>query len=94
MYRLPFAMRSFACSLEVADMYPACLSAFFAVALLGLRTRLCLISDQIYYDHKGSQTLGAYFFPFHAFGFCELLCGFGCLDRSRYLIFLIIKISS
>ena len=31
----------------------------FAVALLGVRTRRCLISDLIYDDHLGSQTLGA-----------------------------------
>ena len=31
----------------------------FAVALLGVRTRRCLISDLIYDDQLGSQTLGA-----------------------------------
>ena len=31
----------------------------FAVALLGVRTRRCLISVMIYDDHLGSQTLGA-----------------------------------
>lgn len=41
-------------------MYPAFLSAsLFAVALLGVRTRRYLITDQIIDDHLGSQTLGA-----------------------------------
>jgi len=31
----------------------------FAVALLGVRTRRCLITTKIFYDHLGSQTLGA-----------------------------------
>jgi hypothetical protein len=31
----------------------------FAVALLGVRTRRCLITDLIFDDHLGSQTLGA-----------------------------------
>ncbi|SLN73381.1 hypothetical protein ROA7450_04129 [Roseovarius albus] len=31
----------------------------FAVALLGVRTRRCLITYQIIDDHLGSQTLGA-----------------------------------
>jgi len=31
----------------------------FAVALLGVRTRRCLMSDLIHDDHLGSQTLGA-----------------------------------
>lgn len=64
---VPAAVRkcSFARLLEVADMYPAFESAYvFAVALLGVRTRRCLISDLIYDDHLGSQTLGApYFVP-------------------------------
>ena len=59
---VPAAVRK--CSIahlqEVADLYPAFGSAcFFAVALLGVRTRRCLISDLIYDDHLGSQTLGA-----------------------------------
>jgi hypothetical protein len=32
-----------------------------AVALMGLRTRLGLISGKVLADHKGRQTLGAYF---------------------------------
>ena len=32
---------------------------YFAVALLGVRTRRCLITNLIYCDHLGSQTLGA-----------------------------------
>ena len=32
-----------------------------AVALMGLRTRLGLISSKVLADHKGRQTLGAYF---------------------------------
>lgn len=32
---------------------------YFAVALLGVRTRRCLITDLIFDDHLGSQTLGA-----------------------------------
>ena len=32
---------------------------YFAVALLGVRTRRCLITNLIYDDHLGSQTLGA-----------------------------------
>ncbi len=32
-----------------------------AVALMGLRTRLGLISGKVFADHKGRQTLGAYF---------------------------------
>ena len=32
-----------------------------AVALLGLRTHLGLISGKVHYDRKGRQTLGAYF---------------------------------
>ena len=41
-------------------MYPACdRLLYFAVALLGVRTRRCLISHLIYDDHLGSQTLGA-----------------------------------
>jgi hypothetical protein len=32
---------------------------YFAVALLGLRTRRCLITDLICDDHLGSQALGA-----------------------------------
>ena len=32
---------------------------YFAVALLGVRTRRCLISDLTYNGHLGSQTLGA-----------------------------------
>lgn len=32
-----------------------------AVALMGLRTRLRLISGKVFADHKGRQTLGAYF---------------------------------
>ena len=31
----------------------------FAVALLGVRTRRCLVTNLIYYDHLGSQTLSA-----------------------------------
>ena len=59
---VPAAVRK--CSIarlqEVADMYPAFSAACcFAVALLGVRTRRCLISDLIYNDHLGSQTLGA-----------------------------------
>lgn len=59
---VPAAVRK--CSIarlqEVADMYPACdRLEYFAVALLGVRTRRCLISDLIYDDHLGSQTLGA-----------------------------------
>ena len=38
---------SIACSQEVADMYPAFRSASFAVALLGVRTRRCLITAEI-----------------------------------------------
>ena len=59
---VPAAVRkcSIARLLEVADMYPACdRLEYFAVALLGVRTRRCLISDLIYDDHLGSQTLGA-----------------------------------
>ena len=41
-------------------MYPAFwIGVLVAVALLGVRTRRCLISDLIYDDHLGSQTLGA-----------------------------------
>ncbi len=41
-------------------MYPAFGSAcVIAVALLGVRTRRCLITDLIDDDHLGSQTLGA-----------------------------------
>ena len=59
---VPAAVRK--CSIarlqEVADMYPACdRLLYFAVALLGVRTRRCLISHLIYDDHLGSQTLGA-----------------------------------
>jgi hypothetical protein len=59
---VPAAVRksSIARLLEVADMYPACdRLEYFAVALLGVRTRRCLISVLIYDDHLGSQTLGA-----------------------------------
>ena len=45
---------------EVAHMYPACLIGSWAVAMMGLRTRLGLISGKVNDDHKGSQTLGAY----------------------------------
>ena len=54
---VPAAVRksSIARLLEVADMYPACdRLEYFAVALLGVRTRRCLISDLIYDDHLGS----------------------------------------
>ena len=59
---VPAAVRNAlnACLLEVADMYPAFVSAsLFTVALLGVRTRRFLITYQIIDDHLGSQTLGA-----------------------------------
>jgi hypothetical protein len=45
---------------EVAHMYPACFFGSRAVAMMGLRTRLGLISGQVDDDPMGSQTLGAY----------------------------------
>jgi hypothetical protein len=41
-------------------MYPACFFGSRAVAMMGLRTRLGLISGQVDDDPMGSQTLGAY----------------------------------
>ena len=60
MYRLLFA----SVQLHVFWKSLICIRRFdrleyIAVALLGVRTRRCLISDLIYYDHLGSQTLGA-----------------------------------
>ncbi|MGA9409757.1 MAG: hypothetical protein WBV78_04850, partial [Roseobacter sp.] len=46
-----------------------------AVALLGVRTRLCLISGQVDYDHLGSQTLGAFLFRSMHLRFTNVVCG-------------------
>ncbi len=60
MYRLLFAsvqMHVFRKSLIC--IRPLYRLEYFAVALLGVRTRRCLITNLIYDDHLGSQTLGA-----------------------------------
>ena len=66
----------------------------FAVALLGIRTRRCLISDLIYDDHLGSQTLGAPSFRSMQVRFTNIVVALVQSDCSRYLIFLPIKIPS
>ena len=59
MYRLLFA----SVQLHVLRKSLICIrpviGLLIAVALLGVRTRRCLITDLIFDDHLGSQTLGA-----------------------------------
>ena len=59
---VPAAVRK--CSMHVFRKSLICIRPLdrlvvFALALLGVRTRRCLITDLIYDDHLGSQTLGA-----------------------------------
>ena len=59
---VPAAVRK--CSMHVFRKSLICIRPlyrleYFTAALFGVRTRLCLISDLIYDDHLGSQTLGA-----------------------------------
>ena len=45
------------------------------MALLGVRTRRCLITDLIFDDHMGSQTLGAPLFRSIQLRFTNIVCG-------------------
>lgn len=58
---VPTAVRNseFGVAAEVAHMYPACWIGSRAVAMMGLRTRLGLISRKASGGPVGSQTLGA-----------------------------------
>jgi hypothetical protein len=74
---VPAAVRK--CSIvllqEVANMNPAFGSAcVFAVALLGVRTRRCIINDPIFDDHLGSQTMGAPLFCSIQLRFTNIVC--------------------
>jgi hypothetical protein len=61
-----FRKRDRAWGAEVADMYPAYLIGSRAVALMGIRTHRCLISDRLTSNHLGHQTLDAIIDPSHA----------------------------
>jgi hypothetical protein len=48
-------------------MYPACLIGSRAVALMGIRTHLCVsLADRLASNHLGHQSLDAFIDPFHA----------------------------
>ena len=94
---VPAAVRNTldACPLEVADMYPAFRSAcFFAVALLGIRQRLCLITYRTDDGHLGSQTLGAALFRSMHVRFTNFFAGCGFSDRNRNLLAPLVKVGS
>ena len=60
MYRLLFAsIQLHAFRKSLICIRPLDRLEYFAVALLGVRTRRCLITTKIDDDHLGSQTLGA-----------------------------------
>lgn len=94
---VPAAVRNacVACHLEVADMYPAFRSAcFIAVALLGIRPRLCLITCEANDGQLGSQTLGAALFRSMHVRFTNIFANYGFSNRNRSVLAPSVKVGA